>query len=44
VLQEKQDGGFILYVTNAFRGMVFPTYLGYSWRRSFHLFAYHEVH
>lgn len=41
VLQEKQEGGFILYVTNALRGMVFPTCLGHSWRWSFHLFAYH---
>jgi hypothetical protein len=41
MLQNKQEGGLILYVTNAFTGMVLPTYLGYSSTWSFHLFAYH---
>jgi len=37
-LQQKQEGGSVLHLTNALRGRIFPTYLGRSWRWSCHLF------
>lgn len=41
VLQEKQQGGSTLHVTNILTGRMSPTYLRYPWRWSCHLPTYH---
>jgi len=40
-LQEKQQGGSVLHMTNALTGRISPTYLHYSWRWSYHVLPYH---
>jgi hypothetical protein len=42
ILQDKQEGGSILDMTNRLRGRMSPTCLGYSWRWSCQLFTYHR--
>jgi len=42
ILQEKQESGSVLHMTNAVTGRIYPTYTGYSCRWSCHIFTCHR--
>ena len=40
--RKQNDNDFVLHMTNAFRGGIFPTYTDYNWVSSCHFFTYHR--
>jgi hypothetical protein len=43
ILVLQKQAGSVLHMTNAVRGKIFPTRLGYSRRQNCHLFTYHTA-